>query len=72
MAKKTDIDITYAPRPDATEAELDVLVSCYTFVLRCGEARRAEQDMKKGARPGAPDDGEESKNDPTAEPQYSR
>ena len=25
-------------------------------------------ESEKGARPGAPDDGEESKNDPTAEP----
>lgn len=59
--------VTYASRPDATpEAELDVLASVYSYILRCDEARRAE-DIKKAARPGGPDDAEESKNDRTAE-----
>lgn len=33
---------------------------------------RSPADMKKAARPGGPDDVEESKNDRTAEPDYSR
>jgi len=48
--------IVYAPRPDATpEAELSALVSAYRFVL--------DTAMKEGSRPGAPDDGTESKED---------
>jgi hypothetical protein len=39
--------IVYCPRPDATpEGELDVLASVYSFVLRCGEARRVEETRK--------------------------
>jgi hypothetical protein len=52
--------IVYTPRPDATlETELDVLANAYAFILRAGEARRAEE-MKKGTRPGAPDARKES------------
>jgi len=33
---------SYTPRPDATpEVELNALVSVYSFVLQCGEERRA-------------------------------
>ncbi len=48
--------IVYSPRSDATtEAELNALANVYAFILRCGEARRAEE-MKKATRPGGPDD----------------
>jgi hypothetical protein len=69
MSKPT---VTYAPRPDATpEGELDALANIYAYILRCAEARRAEE-KKKVTRPGGPDDAEEPKNDRTAEPDYSR
>ena len=62
----------YAAHPNTSpETERDVLAYVYAFVLRCGEVRRAEE-MKKAARPGSPDDGEESKNASTATPQYNR
>ncbi len=58
--------ITYTSRPDsARDAELNVLSNVYAFILRCGEARRAEE-MKKGTRPGAPDAEERFKNDSSA------
>jgi hypothetical protein len=48
--------VVYAPRPDATpETELSAVVSAYRFIL--------DSAQKKGARPGAPDDGTESKED---------
>jgi hypothetical protein len=63
--------ISYVPRPDATpEGELDALAAVYAYILRCGDARRAEK--KKATRPGGPDDAEEPKNDRTAELDYSR
>ena len=41
--------LSYSPRADATaETELDALASVYAFVLRCCEARRAEE-MKNAA-----------------------
>ncbi len=40
--------IFYISHPDATpDADLDTLASVYSFVLRCGEARRTEE--KKNA-----------------------
>jgi hypothetical protein len=52
--------IIYVPRPDATpEAELDTLASVYAFVLRCGEARRAEE--KKNAAGVTSTDGDDTK-----------
>lgn len=36
---------TYSPRPGATpEGEITALANVYSFVLRCGEARRAEEE----------------------------
>jgi len=59
--------VSYAPRPDATpEGELDALATVYAFVLQKG------REKKKGTRPGAPEDGEESKNASTAETEYKR
>ncbi len=43
----------------------DARARAWAFVFEC-------YARKKGARPGAPNDGEESKNDPTAEPNYRR
>ena len=64
--------IVYRPRPDATpEGEVTALADVYSFVLRCGEARRVE-GKKKAAGPGGPNDAEESKNARTAEPEYNR
>jgi hypothetical protein len=41
--------ISYTPRPDATpKGEIAVLADVYSFVLRCGEARRAEEERKVG------------------------
>lgn len=58
--------IVYSPRPDAApESEANALASVYRYILDC-------HAKKKAARPGSPDDGEESKNDPTAKPEYSR
>lgn len=55
--------ITYTPRPDATpEGELNALTAVYAFILRCSEARRAEE-LEKGTRPGAPDDAKGLEND---------
>ena len=52
--------IFYTPRPDATpEAELDTLASVYSFVLRCGEARRTEE--KKDAASVTSTDGDDTK-----------
>ncbi len=51
---------TYARLADTSfEAELGALADIYTLA-------------KKAARPGCPDDGEESKNASTAEPKYKR
>lgn len=47
--------IIYAPRPDTTpDSEIAVLANVYSFVLRCGEARRAEEtkNAAEGAYPG--------------------
>lgn len=63
---------SYSPRHDATpEAEIDTLADAYAYILRCAAARLAEE-MKKAARPGGPDDAEESKNDRTAESDCTR
>jgi hypothetical protein len=36
--------ISYVPRPDASsEGELAMLADVYSFILRCAEARQAEQ-----------------------------
>ena len=52
--------IVYAPRADATpEGEVAALASVYRFILFESSAR------KEAARPGGPDDAEESKNDRT-------
>ena len=52
--------IIYTPRPGATpEGEVAALVSIYRFILFESSAR------KKAARPGGPDDAEESNNDRT-------
>ena len=52
--------IIYVPRPDATpEAELDTLASVYAFVLRCGEARRAEEKQNAAGVPST--DGDDTK-----------
>ena len=52
--------IIYMPRPDATpEAELDTLASVYAFVLRCAEARRAEE--KQNAAGVTSTDGDDKK-----------
>ena len=58
--------IVYTPHPDATpESGVATLAGVYRFVLDC-------HAKKKATRPGGPDDAEESKNDRTAEPKYSR
>ncbi len=52
--------IIYVPRPDAApEAELDTLASVYAFVLRCAEARRAEE--KQNAAGVTSTDGDDTK-----------
>ena len=51
----------YATPEQAREAR----ARAWAFVFEC-------YAKKKGARPGAPDDGEESKNASTAEPEYTR
>ncbi len=58
--------IIHAPNPDATPEIRTVALSfVYRFILDCHK--------KKAARPGRPDDAEESKNnDRTAEPEYNR
>jgi hypothetical protein len=51
--------LSYSPRADATaETELDALASVYAFVLRCGEARRAE-GMKNAADVTSTDGGDD-------------
>ena len=39
--------ITYTSRSDvASEGEIDALAVVYAFILRCGEARHAEETRK--------------------------
>ena len=60
------LGVTYVTRPDSVvESEFAALAVCYRYILDC-------KTKKEAARPGDPDDGEESKNDPTAEPEYTR
>jgi hypothetical protein len=54
---KSNPDITYTPRLDATpEAKISALANVYGYVLAC----RAK---KEAAHPGSPDDGTEVKED---------
>ena len=46
------------------EAHLSALARVYALAIQ------KYQESKEGARPGAPDDAEEAKNDRTAEPNY--
>ena len=56
----------YTAHPDATpETEAAALACVYRFVLDC-------HAKKKAAPESRPDGREESKNDPTAEPEYKR
>ncbi len=56
----------YTPRPNTVpEGGVASLASVYRFILDC-------HAKKKAARPGGPDDAEESKNDRTAEFKYNR
>ncbi len=68
--------IVYRPHPNATpEVELDALAAVYAFVLRCGEAQRAEEIRKAAGRLPSPDgrnDAKEIENDCAAEPEYNR
>ena len=60
MTDASSPKLAYSPLPDATpEAELDVLASVYSFVLRCGEARRVEE--KKNAAGLLSTDGDDTK-----------
>ena len=50
------VRVTYAPRADASpKAELDILADVYSFILRCGDARRAEEMRKAEGRLPSPD-----------------
>ncbi len=61
---------TYARLADTSfEAELGALADIYTLAIQRYEECYAK---KKAARPGCPDDGEDSKNASTAEPKYKR
>ncbi len=58
--------IFYSPCPDTKpETEISALSNVYRFILDC-------HTKKEAARPGGPDDGEESKNASTAELKYKR
>ena len=58
--------VVYSPRADASpDAERNALAACYRLILFKSNSR------KKGTRPGAPDDAEESENGRTAKPNYS-
>ena len=62
----TRADITLKPGVGITsEQARDIRAHAWAFIFRCHE-------LKKAARPGSPDDGEESKNVSTAEPEYNR
>ncbi len=58
--------IVYEPRPDGTpEVQLDALAAVYEFVLRCGEARRAEEKTRQQAGAGKENAGGTSAGDDT-------
>ncbi len=63
MRAMSSARIAYVPRPDATpKGEIAVLADIYAFVLKCGEARRAEEKRKGGA-PNTADDAKEIKDE---------
>ena len=54
--------ITYNPRSKASlEAEAAMLANIYSFILRCGEVRRAGE-KKKGGPDTAPDNARKESN----------
>jgi len=52
--------ITFTPRPAATpEGEIAVLAEVYSFVLQCGQERRAEKKEEGGPETALNDDAKE-------------
>jgi hypothetical protein len=59
VTRDTVVERCYVPAPESCESAVALLL-------------RSPADKKKAARPGGPDDAEESQNDRTAEPEYNR
>jgi hypothetical protein len=66
MARTSEAQITYTPRPDTTaEAEVDALAAVYCFILDC-------KAKKEGGPDTAPDEGERSSDEFASTKKHTR